>query len=310
VPGFIRYSRSVFVAMVVAILLHAAVVRAESSPGAAAREAAEQARQASDAGRWPAAIEAYGRAYELSGDTTFLFRLGEVNQKMGQDVAALRFYRTYLARDPRGKYREAAERAANALEAKASPPAPASPPAAPAPAPARVVAPIRPAPPAPPPAVAPPAPAPKPATVSLPPPAPAPAPKPATVSLPPPAPAPAPAASSPPATDLRADVTTTPAPSPSAPLPTGLAWAGVGATVVLGAGAIVTGLSASHRYDQLRSSCGRTAEGCATTDIDQVKSRAKIANLLWAATGVTAAATGIVVIVNAREVGFAGAWSF
>ena len=293
-PGFIRYSRSVFVAMVVAILLHAAVVRAESSPGAAAREAAEQARQASDAGRWPAAIEAYGRAYELSGDTTFLFRLGEVNQKMGQDVAALRFYRTYLARDPRGKYREAAERAANALEAKASPPAPASPPAAPAPAPARVVAPIRPAPPAPPPAVAPPAPAPKPATVSL----------------PPPAPAPAPAASSPPATDLRADVTTTPAPSPSAPLPTGLAWAGVGATVVLGAGAIVTGLSASHRYDQLRSSCGRTAEGCATTDIDQVKSRAKIANLLWAATGVTAAATGIVVIVNAREVGFAGAWSF
>jgi hypothetical protein len=119
-----------------------------------------------------------------------------------------------------------------------------------------------------------------------------------------------PAAAPPPATDLRADVTATPAPPSSAPLPTGLAWAGVGATVALGAGAIVTGVQASHRYDQLRSSCGHTAEGCATADIDQVKSRARIANLLWAATGVTAAATGIVVIINAREVGFAGAWSF
>jgi hypothetical protein len=286
VPGFIRSSRLVFVAMVVGIVLHAAVVHADPPP-AAAREAAEQARQACDAGRWPAAIEAYGRAYELSGDTTFLFRLGEVNQKMGQDVAALRFYRTYVARDPRGKYREAAERAASALELKASTPAS----AAPAPAPARAVAPIRVAPPAPPTPIAPPAPPP------------APPPKPASVIVPPPAPVPAPA------TELRADITATPAPS-SAPLPTGLAWAGVGATVALGAGAIVTGLQASHRYDQLRSSCGRTAEGCASTDIDMVKSRARIANLLWAATGVTAAATGIIVIVNAREVGFAGAWSF
>jgi hypothetical protein len=84
----------------------------------------------------------------------------------------------------------------------------------------------------------------------------------------------------------------------------------VGATVALGAGAIVTGLEASHRYDELRSTCGRTAEGCATVDINQVKSRARVANLLWAATGVSAAATGIIVYINAREVGFAGAWSF
>jgi hypothetical protein len=55
-------------------------------------------------------------AYELSGDTSLLFRLGELNREIGSDVAAARFYRTYLAREPRGKDRDAAERAARRLE--------------------------------------------------------------------------------------------------------------------------------------------------------------------------------------------------
>jgi hypothetical protein len=82
------------------------------------------------------------------------------------------------------------------------------------------------------------------------------------------------------------------------------------ATLALSVGAVVTGLQANHRYDQLMSTCGRTPEGCSAADIDGVKSSALIANLLWAAAGVGAIATGVVVVVNAREVGFARAWSF
>lgn len=125
-----------------------------------------------------------------------------------------------------------------------------------------------------------------------------------------PAPAIAPEPATPPAVDLRADVTATPEPRPRTPLPTSLSWAGLGATIALGAGAIVTGVQANRRYDQLKASCGRTTEGCSTSDIDQVKSSALTANLLWAATGVGAVATGVIVFVNAREAGFAGAWSF
>jgi len=127
-----------------------------------------------------------------------------------------------------------------------------------------------------------------------------------------PAPAPeiAPEPATAPAVDLRADVIATPEPRSRTPLPSWLPWAGVGATLALGAGAVVTGLQANHHYDQLKTSCGRTAEGCSATDINEVKSRALTANLLWAATGVGALATGVIVFVNAREAGFAGAWSF
>ena len=62
--------------------------------------------------------------------------------------------------------------------------------------------------------------------------------------------------------------------------PRWLPWAGVCVTLAFGAGAVATGLGASHRYDELRASCGRTVEGCAQSDIDQVKSRALTANLL------------------------------
>lgn len=268
------FSSSSWLAFVVALAVNLAPaeVRGQS---AAAGEAVTQARQAYDAGRLLEAIEGYKRAYELSGDLTLLFRLGEVSREVGQDVAALRFYRTYLARDPRGQHREAAERAVSDLERKTTKPAPLPAPAQPPVVTGPVVRPV----------------AVLPAPVTPP-------------SSPPPA--------SPvlPAVDLRAQSAADPAPRSGPPLPRWLPWAGVGATLALGAGAVVTGLGASHRYDELRGSCGRTVEGCAQSDIDQVKSRALTANLLWAATGVGAVATGVVVYVNAREAGFSGAWSF
>ena len=280
VRGFSSGSSLLAFAVVLAVNLASAEVRGQP---AAAGEAATQARQAYDAGRKLEAIEGYKRAYELSGDLTLLFRLGEVSRECGQDVAALRFYRTYLARDPRGKHREAAERAAADLELKMAKPAPVltPPPAAPRAAqPAAAVAPQVAVPPAP---------------VTAP-------------ARPSPSPPPAPAA--PPTVDLRTQAATGPAPRSGPPLPGWLPWAGLGATLALGAGAVVTGLGASHRYDELRGSCGQTVEGCAQGDIDQVKSRALTANLLWAAAGLGAVVTGVTVYVNTRDVGFSGVWSF
>ena len=98
--------------------------------------------------------------------------------------------------------------------------------------------------------------------------------------------------------------------SPGPPLPRWLPWAGLAATVALGAGAVVTGLGASHRYDELHGSCGQRPEGCATSDVNDVKSRALTANLLWAAAGIGAVTTGVMFYVNTREAGFSGVWSF
>jgi hypothetical protein len=263
VRGFISGSVLVVVAISLAISLailgvgNPAEVRGQSS-AAAARDAVAQARQAYDAGRKQEAIDGYKRAYELSGDTSLLFRLGEVSREIGQDVAALRFYRSYIGRDPRGKQREAAERAARELDSKLSRPAPAP-----------VAAPATPL-------------------------APSPSPPPASPALP--------------AVDLSAAAT--PPSPPSPPLPRWLPWAGLGATLALGAGAVVTGLGASQRYDELLRTCGGTVEGCPRGDIDQLRSRALTANLLWAAAGVGAAATGVMVYVNTREAGFSGVWSF
>jgi tetratricopeptide (TPR) repeat protein len=262
VRGFI--SGSLLVAVTVAVVVNPAEVRGQQS-STAAQDAAAEARQAYDAGRKQEAIEAYKRAYELSGDHALLFRLGEVNREVGQDVAALRFYRSYVARDPRGKHRQAAERAVRELDLKLTKAAGGAPDAAPATPPAPAV--------------------------------------PSGSSSPPSA------SPSLPAVDLSAAATPAPAPS-GPPLPRWLPWAGLGATVALGAGAVVTGLGASHRYDELLGSCGQRAEGCPTSDIDDVKSRARTANLLWVAAGIGAAMTGVTFYVNTREAGFSGVWSF
>ena len=269
-------SGSVFLAFAITSVVDPAEVRGQSA--GSARDVVEQARQDQAAGRKQAAIDGYTRAYELSGEPDLLFRLGELSREMGRDVAALRFYKAYVTRDPRGKSRDAADRAMRSIEVGHSKPAATR--AAPARSP--VAAPTAPAPAAQPRALAPPA-------------------------RPGPPQQAAPAA---PMVDLRSETATPPSEPAGPPLPRWLPWAGLGATIALGAGAVVTGLGASNRYDELRVSCGQTAEGCAQSQIDQVKSRALTANLLWAGASAAAVATGVMVYVNTREAGFSGVWSF
>ena len=114
-------SGSVFVAFAITSVVDPGEVRGQTA--APARDVVEQARQDHAAGRKQAAIEGYTRAYELSGDPNLLFRLGEVSREMGRDVAALRFYKAYVTRDPRGKSRDAADRAMRSIELGPSKPA-------------------------------------------------------------------------------------------------------------------------------------------------------------------------------------------
>jgi hypothetical protein len=273
-----------------------AQARGESAEAAApinviARQAIDDARQAEASGRKREAIEGYKRAYELSGDPSLLFHLGELSREVGNTSAAVRFYRAYLARDRNGKQRAAAEQAVSSLGTDEVGPATtdrlASPPPSPAPAHDTFVP------------AAPPA-------------------RPATAATPPSMTEGGTASARPsPTVNLQvpAGPTTTTAAAPGAtpsdpPLPRWLAWAGLGVTLALGAGAIYSGLRAARRYDELSNSCGQTSAGCAQTDIDQVKAQALTANLLWAAAGVGALATGVTVYVNTRESGVSGVWRF
>lgn len=93
-------------------------------------------------------------------------------------------------------------------------------------------------------------------------------------------------------------------------MPRWVPWTLGAATVALGAGAIITGLSANHRFDELNTTCGRTAQGCGSEGIDDVRTRARRANILWALTGAAAVATGVTVYVNASAAGVSGLWAY
>jgi tetratricopeptide (TPR) repeat protein len=79
-----------------------------------------------------------------------------------------------------------------------------------------------------------------------------------------------------------------------------------GATVVLVAAAVVSGLLADARYRELHASCGGTAIGCARGDIDGLKSRALVTNVLWRLAAGSAVTTGVLFYVDRGSVGFGG----
>ena len=244
----------------------------------AAKAALETARQAEAADRPEEAIQALKRAYELTGDADLLFRLGELTHEIGQEIPAVRFYRAYLMRDPRGKHRAAAERQLQRLdrrdvlssETAREPSAsgttrPAVSPMNKASANARDTSPTsradgtRGAVPVSPPRgdaagrTAPGAVTTAPRSVA-PPGAVAPAPLALGTS-------PAPVGPQSRHVDLHADSSPATDGGRELALPRWLPWTGLVATLALGTGATVYGLTASHRYDELHGSCGASRHG-------------------------------------------------
>jgi tetratricopeptide (TPR) repeat protein len=82
-----------------------------------------------------------------------------------------------------------------------------------------------------------------------------------------------------------------------------LRWAGLTTTVALAGGAVAAGLVTNSRYDDLKKGCGRAAAGCSDDQIQGVRSRARLTNILWVGTALAAAGTGAAFWFDARGAG-------
>jgi len=89
-------------------------------------------------------------------------------------------------------------------------------------------------------------------------------------------------------------------------VPRWAAWTGVGVTAALAVAAVVSTSAAQARFDHLSKTCGP----CSESQIDSLKSRVVLRNLLWTATGVSAALTGVGFYLSAREAGVSLAFRF
>lgn len=74
--------------------------------------------------------------------------------------------------------------------------------------------------------------------------------------------------------------------------------AGAAATGAFAAGAIAFQLSGDSLYNDLKSSCGNTTTGCASSQIDSVKTRDHAATAFWILAGAAAVATSVVWVLR------------
>jgi hypothetical protein len=76
----------------------------------------ERATRAYDVGKYNEAIEEYQKAYEIGGDPPMLYNIAQAYRLNDQPNEALRFYRRYLQRAPSARNREDVERKIADLE--------------------------------------------------------------------------------------------------------------------------------------------------------------------------------------------------
>jgi hypothetical protein len=144
-------------ALTALLLLTASVARAADLTPAQKLEMKqlyEKATRAYDVGKYNEAIEDYQKAYEIGGDPPMLYNIAQAYRLNDQPAEALRFYRRYLQRAPNARNREDVERKIAELEktveerrkaaAAATPPPLPAPPVTTAPPPAPTPAPVGP----------------------------------------------------------------------------------------------------------------------------------------------------------------------
>lgn len=249
---------------------------AQPPPIADARQAAEDGRRAYNLSHWQEAITDFEKAYKLSGDPAFLFNLGQANRQLGQGHDALRLYHAYLREQPNGPNREVAEKQIAELKAQNwhdpfdDRPAPGQSPPTSAPQPVGSAPETK-------------------LTIKM-----------DVAARPPEMTAP----------EITASATVSARPRATTPLPRWLPLVGAATTIALTTVAIVYGLSGSSHYNDLASSCGQTATGCTSAQIDDLKTREHVATVFWILAGVAAAGTGTAIYVNTREAGVSALWRF
>ena len=72
-------------------------------------------------------------------------------------------------------------------------------------------------------------------------------------------------------------------------------WIAAGSAGALAVGALVVGLNAQSNYDDLESRC---APSCAASEVDSVKTRATVADVLWGFTAAAAITAGVLFFVE------------
>jgi tetratricopeptide (TPR) repeat protein len=222
-------------------------------------------------GDYRQALDEFKAAHLAKADPVFLYNIAQCHRQLGEREQAVTLYRRFLASSPNAPNRSEVQRRVAELEAELAAARPEQPPTDPLPAPIVRATNTPPVPPS---------------TWS---------PHPSVI-----------------AEDGKSPGTNVsvaePAGSGSA-LST-LRWVGVGATLALAGGAIAAGVSASSKYDDLKNSCGNTYGGCSASQVDSVKSRALLTNVLWGLAGVAAVTTGVLFYMTPHESGVQMAWRF
>jgi hypothetical protein len=70
-------------------------------------------------------------------------------------------------------------------------------------------------------------------------------------------------------------------------------WVALGATGALAVSAIILGLNAQSKFDDLRDKCSPNCTGPYASEVDSVKTRATVTDVLWGTAAVAAITTGI-----------------
>jgi Tetratricopeptide repeat len=244
----------------------------DDSDREAARVATKQATAAFNLGHYDEAAALYEEAYKHVPDPILLYDIGQSYRQANQPDKALIAYRSYLRTAPddapnRAKVKQwvaelewtsdiQAKTAAQKAVPSREPPAPVV--AAPVVAAPVVAAPVVPQPPEP--------------QISQ-----QPVPPPWTPARP----------------DLVAQSPTVQEAQPSSSWKKWAPWVGVGITAALGVASIIEGLSARTSFSDLQAGCGQT-KTCTDSQVDGVRSKATVTNVLLGLTAASAVATGVV----------------
>ena len=287
---------------VVSLVLVVLVVSLASASPATAQDDAEAAKahyskgaRLYDVGEYRQALEEFKAAHLNKPDPAFLYNIAQCHRQLGDFEQAMTLYKRFLAASPNAANRAEIEKRVAEIEgdlaarkskvttATQVPTAPAQAPTSPAsPSPPAYGAPVY-----------------SPSTSSA-------------LSYSPPATptAPTPVVGSPGVAAQPVAVATVAQPKPAGSSLRYLRWVGVGLTAALAGGAIVAGLSASSKFDDLKKTCGATVAGCGDSAVNGLKSRALLTNVLWGAAGVAAVGTGVAFFLTPHESAVQLAWRF
>ena len=267
----------------------------DDSEREAARVATKQATAAFNLGHYDEAASLYEEAYKHVPDPILLYDIGQSYRQANQPDKALIAYRSYLRTAPddapnRAKVKQwvgelewtsdiQAKTAAQKAAPKTETPAPVV--AAPVVTAPVVSAPVVPAP------VVPQPPEPQISQQPVPPPW--------TPARP----------------DLVSQTSTVQEAQPSSSWKKWAPWLGVGITAALGVASIIEGLSARTSFSNLQAGCGQT-KTCTDSQVDGVRSKATVTNVLLGLTAASAVATGVVFYLSSGggETSVSLAWRY